>query len=543
MKRFRKALDDRRPDPAGDSDRRWLFVPYDQLSDAIGPLSRADPADLGIVLVESAWKPARRRYHRQKLQLILSNQRHFALEQAARGVAVRYVTTRGDYHSALEAQAKELGSLRVQQPAERELRNNVQPLVETGALEILPHEGWLTSHEQFLASRDKGGRFRMDRFYRRVRKDTGILMSEGDPLGGRFSFDADNRKPWKGEPRAPQPPRFDADPIRDEVAVQIAEHFPDHPGELDAAALPATRSDSLRLWDWAKSNCLESFGPYEDAMSTRSTGLFHTRVSSLLNISRLLPRQVVDDVVALPGIPLASREGFVRQVLGWREFVRWIHLETDGFRSLAETVPQEPNQPEPAPSFLGASNDLPPAYWGTRSGLGCLDHVVSEVWREGYSHHITRLMVLGNLATLLDVSPRQLTTWFWCAYTDAFDWVVEPNVLGMGTFAIGDLMTTKPYVAGSRYIDKMSDYCKTCLFDPKSSCPITPLYWQFLERHREKLSGNPRIQLALRSSEKRSRAKKQADQEVFERVSRALARGEQLTPESITRQRELVHVE
>ena len=482
MKLFRQTLEDKQRD-LDSTGRRWLFVAYDQLHDAIGPLAREDARDLGIVLVESAWKPARRKYHRQKLLLILSNQRHFALEQAERGVAVRYVATRGDYRSALEREIEELGPLCSQEPAERELRENLRPLTEDGALELVAHDGWLTSREQFQASQDKSGRFRMDSFYRRVRNDTGILMDGSEPEGGRLSFDADNRKPWHGEPPAPDPPRFNDDPIKDEVAAQIESDFADHPGELDTAAIPATLADAETLWAWAKEQCLESFGPYEDAMSTQSSGLFHTRVSSLLNISRLLPRQLVDDVLSLSDVPLASREGFIRQVLGWREFVRWIHLETDGFRRLDDSVPYEdPSHDHATPSFLGSSNDLPSAYWGEPSGLACLDQVVADVWRDGYSHHITRLMVLSNLATLLDVSPRQLTDWFWCAYTDAFDWVVEPNVLGMGTFAASDLMTTKPYVSGSNYINKMSDYCESCAFDPKKDCPITPLYWQFLAR-------------------------------------------------------------
>jgi deoxyribodipyrimidine photolyase-related protein len=236
------------------------------------------------------------------------------------------------------------------------------------------------------------------------------------------------------------------------------------------------------------------------------------------------------DVAALE-LPLASREGFVRQVLGWREFVRHVHEATDGFRRLPDgSEPPQDDAGAACPSFLGADRALPPAFWGARSGLACLDGVVADVWREAWSHHITRLMVLANLATLLDVLPRALTDWFWVAYLDAYDWVVEPNVLGMGTFALGDLFTTKPYVSGAAYLDRMSDFCGGCRFSPKRDCPVTPLYWAFLARHRKRLAGNPRLILPLRSLAKRSPEQRAADARVFERVSEALAVGKELAP-------------
>ena len=452
MQRFRAALEERQSDPSG---RRWLYVPYDQLSAEIGPLAREEPEELGIVLIESVWKAKRRPYHRQKLALVLANQRQFALEQAERGVAVDYVATADRYSSVLEKVFGERGPLRVMEPAERELRADLWPLMRGSSLEVLEHEGWLTRREQFEASRDRRGCYRMDSFYRRVRRDSGVLMDGGKPVGGRFSFDAANRRPWRGEPEPPAPPTFDVDAVTAEVGESIEQRFSDHPGELHLDRLPTTRGQAEATWSWAKQHCLKSFGPYEDAMSRHSSGLFHTRISSLLNLHRLLPRRVLE--VEEHDAPLESREGLIRQVLGWREFVHWVHVATDGFRRSATPEENAENE-EPAiddgagPSFLGADRQLPATFWGQPSGLACLDHVVAEVWREGYSHHINRLMVLANIATLIDISPRELSDWFWVAYTDAYDWVVEPNVLGMGTFALGDLMTTKPYIAGSNYI-------------------------------------------------------------------------------------------
>lgn len=542
---FREALRARTRDHHHEA-RRWLFVPYDQLTDAAGPLSREPPGTLGILVVECPEKAARRPYHRQKLALLLTNLRHFALEQAARGVLVRHVVA-PSYAAAVAAHPS---PLEVMRPAERELRAELAPLVETSKLRVIPHEGWLTTTEHFRASQ-KGPPWRMDAFYRHVRKSLRILMDGEQPLGGRFSFDAENRKPWNGEPPAPAPPLFAPDDITQEVCALVEARFARHPGAVTPQRLPATADDAERLWDWARRECLPSFGPFEDAMSTRSSTLFHTQVSALLNLQRLRARRLVEDVAADQRLPLASREGFIRQLLGWREYVRHVHEATDGFRVLAgvaQPTARAPGdggytrwagEPWPTPnggdggslaSHLGTSRPLPPAFWGAPSGLRCLDTVIADVWRDGYGHHITRLMVLSNLAALLDVSPRELTDWFWAAYTDAYDWVVEPNAHGMGVFGVGELLTTKPYVAGAAYIDRMSDYCDGCRFDPKSTCPITPLYWAYLGRHRETLKPVQRLKLPLASEAKRTASQRERDARTYDETSATLLRSEELTP-------------
>jgi len=505
-----------RRQPAVGTARRWVYVTYDQLHDALGPLAGDPVEELGVVLIENRAKAARRPYHKQKLALILTNMRHFALEQAARGVAVRYLDAGKDgYSAALRSIYREVGPMRMMRPAELEMREELRPLIEAGVLEEVPHEGWLTTVEDFTAI--KGPPWRMDAFYRQVRKRTGILMEQGKPIGGKYSFDADNRRRWSGDPPSPETPTFAVDDVTREVCELIERSFSGHPGDLRPESLPATLEDAERLWAWAMRECMVHFGPYEDAMSTRSTTLFHTRISPLLNIHRLLPQRVVDDVLAAE-LPLNSKEGFVRQVLGWREFVRHVHERTDGFRDLDQNV-------------LRGDMSLPPVFWGDApSGLACLDRVIDDVWREAYSHHITRLMILGNIATLLGVAPRELADWFWVAYADAYDWVVEPNVLAMASYGVGDLMTTKPYVSGGAYIAKMSDYCKTCAFDPKKTCPITRLYWAFLARNAERLAGNMRIAMPLRSLKKRAEAERRLDSEIASRVRRDLAAGETLRP-------------
>jgi deoxyribodipyrimidine photolyase-related protein len=255
-------------------------------------------------------------------------------------------------------------------------------------------------------------------------------------------------------------------------------------------------------------------------MDTHQPDLFHSKVSALMNLSRILPREAVDDVAAAYAkgrIPLASTEGFIRQILGWREFMRHVHRVTDGYRGLPVTY-EKPGRGMYAgatPTALQATLPLPAAYWGVPSGLNCLDTVVRQVVSEGWSHHITRLMVLSNLATLCGFSPRQLTDWFWIAYVDAYDWVVEPNVLGMATYSDGGITATKPYVSGAAYINRMSDYCKHCELDPRrstgpGSCPFTALYWSFLERNRDRLAGNQRLAMPYATLSKKTPAERKA---------------------------------
>lgn len=544
MSHFRKALRAHRH-PEGK--RRWLFVPYDQLTDAVGPLAREPATEIGIVLVECPEKAARRPYHKQKLALLLSNLRHFALEQATRGVAVRHVVE-SSYAKALDALVKELGPIEVMRPAERELRHELASLFASKKLIELPHEGWLTTPQDFAKSH-AGPPWRMDAFYRCVRKRLGILMKDEKPIGGRFSFDTENRKPWPGKPPPPDLPTFKADEVTKEVCALIQERMGHHPGTLTPERLPATKAHAERVWKWALTECLPTFGPFEDAMSTQSRSLFHTQISSLLNLQRLSAHRVVSEVAASSDIPLASREGFIRQILGWREYMHHAHEATDGFRDLdgdRQSVAKRPGNggydrwsdkgwPKPKSgdggslaSHLGADRPVPPAYWGTPSGMRCLDTVVEAVWEDGYSHHITRLMVLSNLAMLLDISPRELTDWFWAAYVDAYDWVVEPNVHAMGTFGVGQLLTTKPYIAGSAYINKMSDFCGDCSFDPKTSCPISSLYWAYLGRHAEKLQHVQRIRLPLVAESRRTPAQRKKDAATFEEVSATLTEGRTL---------------
>ncbi len=535
MSEFLSRIQKAAPTASDVTGRRWFYIPYDRLTDAVGPLAEHRAGDCGIVLVESQQKALRRPYHKKKLVLLLANERHFALEQAARGVKVVYVFTRGSFGDGLlEAQRQHsFCEMAVTRPAERELRIDLDLARAAGLrLNELEDAAWLSTKEDFQRAFPNGRSYVMDRFYRAMRVKTGILMVKGKPVGGSYSYDAENRKTYRGEVPVPVRPTYAPDSITMEVIELVNRYFPSNFGNTDGFEMPVTAKQSDDAWRFALKYLLPHFGPFEDAMSSREPELFHSKLSALINLSRLLPRRVVDDVAeeyAKGDIPLASAEGFIRQVLGWREFMRHLHDATDGYRTLDVEQEQHPSDGSAyagaTPSYLGAALPLPAAYWGVTSGLNCLDISVKQVVREGWSHHIQRLMVLSNLATLCGFSPRELTDWFWFAYVDAYDWVVEPNVLGMSTYADGGLTATKPYISGAAYINRMSDYCRDCRFDPKKnvgpdSCPFTALYWTFLDKHEQKLRSNSRLKMPYATLGKKSVAEKAA---LRERAEQAIA--------------------
>ena len=417
-------------------------------------------------------------------------------------------------------------------PAERELRLDLNQAVQQGLhIDFVEDSTWTSQTADFqriYGNFTPGKSYVMDRFYRHMRQKTGIFMSNAKPTGGQFSFDAENRSPYRGEVPVPPFPSFPPDEITLEVIELVEKTYGHHFGVSTGFDLPCTDAQAEEFWRFFLAHALPHFGRFEDAMRDDQLQLFHSKTSVLLNLGRLLAADLIRDVATAAetgAAPLASAEGFIRQLLGWREFMRHLHEQTDGYRLLASTVPQElrnvpqeasPDQtpfaahayagevPDPyagaTPSALGAALPLPAVYWGAKSGLHCMDTVVSQVVQEGWSHHITRLMVLSNLATLCGFSPRELTDWFWFAYVDAYDWVVEPNVLGMATYADGGLTATKPYVSGAAYINRMSNFCGHCQYDPKKStgegsCPFTSLYWTFLERNEPLLAGNFRLKM------------------------------------------------
>ena len=546
---FLETMRERYPSAAEAKARRWVFVPYDRLNDRIGPL--ADDPDAGLVVIESHAKGRARPYHHKKVLLVLSNMRHFALEQRSAGRSVLYLNAPETYgEQLLEAQRRfGLGPILYTRPAERELRVSLQRAAEQGLqLEERPDTAWLSTQGDWQrvfgeGKPARGRQYLMERFYRHMRQSTGILMEDGRFAGGKLSYDDQNREPYRAQVTPPPRPSFAPDEVTLELVEMIQRVNPQTFGSVEGFDLPVTAEQTQISWRFALSRLLPFFGPWEDAMNADEPMLFHSALSGLMNLSRLLPREAIADVEQAyheGKVPLASAEGYIRQILGWREFMRHMHDTTDGFRALPQRPDPPANRtanayssllvkeiapagrdaaPDPdapaTPSALDAHRPLPPVYWGQTSGMFCMDTVVAEVQKQGWSHHITRLMVLSNLAVLCGFSPRELTDWFWVAYIDAYDWVVEPNVLGMATFADGGLTATKPYVSGAAYINRMSDYCGRCSLDPRKSvgpgsCPFTALYWSFLERHADLLQDNQRMRMPYATLRKKSASERDA---------------------------------
>lgn len=489
MTPFLRAIRAHAPDP-GRPPRRWVLVLYDQLRPA-HPLLAGPPEDTGVLYIETTAKPARRPYHAKKLVLLLSAMRHDALARGRAGHPVRYHVSHAWYDGALDEVRARFGVDRVEMlaPAEAEVR---EPLAALPWVVQHPNSLFLTDAAFYRRVFPRAGGRRLETFYRAARVASGLLMDGASPAGGAWNYDAENRKPWKGTPPAPPVPVFAPDAITREVMDLVRTRYPASPGSVEEFGEPVTAADAERSADDFLAHRLPSFGPFEDAMAAEAPDLFHSRLSAALNLGLLDPLALCRRAEAAwrdGRAPLASVEGFVRQILGWREFVR--HVYDEGRADYATA------------NALDARLPLPSWYWGAPSGLRCLDTTVSQVLATGYSHHITRLMVLANIATLLGVDPHALNHWFWVAYLDAYEWVVTPNVVGMATYADGGRLGSKPYVSSGKYIQRMGPtLCAGCAYDPgvtrgESACPLNHLYWDFLERHRERLSRNARMGVPL----------------------------------------------
>ena len=333
----------------------------------------------------------------------------------------------------------------------------------------------------------------MEHFYRIIRRKTGILMEESEPLGGAWNFDASNRHSFgrSGPGDIQKPLGFSPDTITSSVCSLVQNRFPEHPGSLVNFDWPVTRKQAIRAVDDFISNRLRQFGPYQDAMWTNEPFLFHSRLSSSLNLKLLNPRDIIIrtlDAFQSEGLALSSVEGFIRQIIGWREFVRGIYWTS---------MPEYLND-----NYLEASLDLPGCYWTGETDMICMRHAIGQTLEYSYAHHIQRLMVTGLFSLLIGVSPRAVHEWYLAVYVDAVEWVEVPNTIGMSQFADGGIMASKPYIASGNYIARMSNYCDSCRYDPRektddTACPFTVLYWDFLHRHKAKLLRNPRMRIQV----------------------------------------------
>ena len=373
-------------------------------------------------------------------------------------------------------------------------------------LEIRPDGHFLCSCDEFSQHAEGRKQLRMEYFYRHMRRKTGVLIEDDQPIGGKWNYDAQNRVAFgrQGPDAVSLPPSFTPDAMTRDVLRLVARQFAGHPGSLDAFDWPTTRAQALQALEDFVTHRLPSFGAFQDAMWTGEPFLYHSLLSSALNLKLLQPREVVEAAVRAfesGRAPLNAAEGFVRQILGWREYVRGVY-----WRFMPEYADR---------NFLGANLPLPGFYWTADTEMSCLNQAITQTLDYGYAHHIQRLMVTGLFALLLGTHPRAVHEWYLAIYVDAVEWVELPNTLGMSQFADGGIMASKPYVASGKYIQRMSNYCVGCRFDPQKACgedacPFTTLYWDFLQRHRQLLERNQRMIMQLRNLKRKSADELQA---------------------------------
>jgi deoxyribodipyrimidine photolyase-related protein len=482
------------------------FVAPWECSRAVANIPREPRDDVIVVLLESVAKGASLPWHRQKLVLLLSSMRHFAAQLQAAGYRV-VLHRAASYAEGLAELAREHQASRVvategrEQDMVEELDRARATLEALGVSLVLREDrGFLATREEFATWARGRKEYRMEWFYREMRRKHQILMEpDGTPSGGAWNFDVDNRKSWPKTRALPPVWRVEPDAITREQMARVAK-WSNRWGSVDRFALPVTRADAKAWLERFITERLPEFGPYEDAMMHGAPDLLHSSLSSLLNVGLLHPLEVVkraERAYREGHVPVASAEGFIRQILGWREYIRGMYWTLmPGLRTA---------------NALEAPLGLPNWYWapdgesydGTQSAacdLRCLHDTVTQVRDYGRTHHIARLMVQGNFATLLGVTPAALSRWFWAGFTDAYEWVELPNVNGMATWGDGGALASKPYVASGAYINRMSNYCASCRYDVKQrigpdACPFNLLYWDFMARHRERFANHPRMRM------------------------------------------------
>ena len=482
-----------------------ILVPVlgDQLSLGLSSLRDQDRARTVVLMMEVADEARYVRHHRRKLAYILSAMRHHAGALRADGWTVDYV--RLDAPHAPSGFTAELGLAIERHAAERIVVTEagewrVQAMLESWEarfgipVEIRPDDRFIASHAEFEAWAEGRDNPVMEFFYREQRRKTGLLMTAaGRPEGGRWNYDKENRKAVAADLFMPDPPRFPPDEITQDVIRLVRTRFQELDGNLDEWDLAVTRADALKAQAAFLDEALPSFGDYQDAMVTGAHRMWHSLLSPYINSGLLDPLELCREVerrYRAGQVPLNAAEGFIRQIIGWREYMRGIYW-------LAGPDYIDRNA-------LGHVRRLPSFYWTGETDLNCLRQCLTQTWVYAYAHHIQRLMVTGNFALLIGADPKAVHLWYMEVYLDAYEWVTLPNTLGMSQFGDGGLVGTKPYVSTAAYINRMSDYCGACRYDPAQrvgpdACPFNSLYWHFFDRHRALLESNPRVRNMYRS--------------------------------------------
>jgi deoxyribodipyrimidine photolyase-related protein len=509
--------------------RALVIVLGDQLDRHSSAFDGFDPALDAVWMAEVAEESTHVWSAKQRIAVFISAMRHFAEALSNDGVPLHY--TRLDEAARASSMAVELqraiDRLKPQQlvicaPGDWRVYQSLREVAARAglALDVREDRHFYSTVREF-ADHAKGRKaLRLEYFYRGLRQRHEVLMEGGKPLGGQWNFDADNRAAFgaHGPGALPPPPRFQPDAITREVIALVDTRFADHPGSLERFGWPVTREQALHALTRFIAERLPNFGRYQDAMWPGEPWLYHSLLSAALNLKLLNAREVVQAAEAAfhaGHAPLQSVEGFVRQIIGWREYVRGIYwTQMPAYIEL---------------NALDAREPLPDWYWSGQTDMACLHDAIAQTLAHGYAHHIQRLMVTGLYALMLGVQPKEVHAWYLAVYVDAVEWVELPNTLGMSQYGDGGLMGSKPYIATGKYIERMGGgrHCAGCRYDParregERACPFTTLYWDFLMRHEARLAKNPRMALQVKNLARLSDAQKQA---VADRAS-ALRRGE-----------------
>jgi deoxyribodipyrimidine photolyase-related protein len=495
--------------------RNLCVILGDQLSRRSPLLEHAGRNEDILWMAEAAEESAHVPSHKARTALFLSAMRHHAAWLRDEGWRLDYrrlddLANSGALGSELRSAVRRTHPRRVLavEPGEWRVERLIESVCREASvdLEWLPDTHFYSTRQEFREHARGRNQLRMEYFYRELRRRHDILMDGGEPAGGRWNFDEENREPFPpcGPGLIPPAPAFAPDTLTLEVMQLVERHFPNHPGSLASFDWPVTRGQAQAALDDFVDNRLPHFGRFQDAMWGGEPLLYHSRLSAAMNLKLLDPRAAVTAAERAwkdGRAPLAAAEGFIRQILGWREYVRGVYwLWMPDYLDWNE---------------LDAHAPLPKLYWTGDTDMNCLREVVGQTLRTGYAHHIQRLMVTGLFALLAGVAPQHVHEWYLAIYVDAVEWVELPNVLGMSQFADGGRMASKPYAATGKYIARMSNYCQGCRFDPaqrtgERACPFTVLYWDFLMRHERRLRRVPRMEMQLRNLVRIEQAEKNA---------------------------------
>lgn len=477
----------------------------DQLSQNLSSLALSRPEDSVVLMMEVKDEAITVPHHKTKLVFLFSAMRHFAQELQDYGWTVDYVQMTDDHNTgafkseiARAMKRHDVDLIRVCEPSEYRVLEDVKSW-ESGIgvpVSITHDDRFIATKDEFVNWAEGRKQLRMEYFYREMRRKTELLMDGDKPEGGKWNYDKENRKPPKEGLDIPQPLKFEPDSITRHVIEMVETNFTSRIGKTDQFFYAVNRDGALACLTYFLENALERFGDYQDAMVTGEPFLFHSLLSPYLNAGLLSPLEIcqkIEEAYRAGKAPLNAAEGYIRQIIGWREYVRGIYWWKMPDYKLE--------------NFLEADLDLPDFYWTSETDMKCLSESVSQTLNYAYAHHIQRLMITGNFALLIGVDPFAVHEWYLSVYLDAFEWVELPNTLGMSQFGDGGLLGSKPYISSGAYINRMSDYCKTCRYDVKKrigedACPFNALYWHFLDRHEDKLRGNMRLSMPYRNWDK-----------------------------------------